>query len=198
MSHACCTHSYPCVSEWACYCLCVLDCIVHSGAEGNPLYFLLTPWHWRMISFLEICGYLCVTFSHTYILYILLFYPFTSYHAQASFFLCHSHFLSYSLSPPFLSPLRFSTSSLSYSIFNFLCFHHVIFSLLALCLPLLTFYSHIPHPSHTLSLSLSLCLYLSLLAGGWVDSAESCCDWSREGEWSQWHFIVRGMRWGDT
>lgn len=51
-------------------------------------------------------------------------------------------------------------------------------------LPLLTFSLTFAHP-------LSLSLSLFLLTGGWVDSAESCCDRVREGEWSLWHFSER-------
>lgn len=101
MSHARFTHSCLYVSVWMCYCQCVFV-IIHSGTDGKPLYLPLTPWHWREISVLELCGYLLPTYPHT-------IYPY-----------------SYSLSPihlfPFLSifPIPFLSVSKNVTHFNLL------------------------------------------------------------------------------
>lgn len=55
----------PACFPYECYCQCAFDFIVHSGPEGEPLYLLLTPWHWREISVLELCGYLFLPYPHT-------------------------------------------------------------------------------------------------------------------------------------
>lgn len=156
MLHACCIHSYPCVSVWACYCLCVLDCSVYSRAEGKPLHLLLTPWHWRR--FLEVCEYIFVSHSlipTNCIFYYFIHSPLNMLWCLSLSFLHHSQFLFCSLFPSFLSPLYFLTSSLSYFIFKFFVFLPCNF---------LSFSDVSPSPnllfsySPSLSRSLSLCL----------------------------------------
>lgn len=45
-----------------CYCV---HFLVHSGAEGKPLYLPLTPWCWREISVLQLCRHLFLAYPQT-------------------------------------------------------------------------------------------------------------------------------------